>query len=68
MDYFNDVLNISLGLKIVVSLLSMEGQKVLRYHQTYLNLCCEDERTSYLFTTLNISYIDNRLNFKQLLL
>ncbi len=32
------------ALKVVVVLLSMEGQKALRFHQKYLNLCSEDER------------------------
>ncbi len=32
-----------------VALLSMEGQKTLRFHQKYLNLCFEDERRSYGF-------------------
>jgi len=26
----------------------MEGQKALRFHQEFLNLCSEDERRSYL--------------------
>ncbi len=34
---------------ISVVLLSMEGQKVLGFHQNYLNLCFEDERRSYEF-------------------
>ncbi len=29
----------------------MEGQKALRFHQKYLNLCSEDERMSYGFWT-----------------
>ncbi len=36
---------------ISVVLLSMEGQKALRFHQKYLNLCSEDERRSYGFVT-----------------
>ncbi len=31
------------ALIMVVPLLSMEGQKALRFHQKYLNLCSEDE-------------------------
>ncbi len=36
---------------VVISLLSMEGQRALRFHQKYLNLCSEDERRSYAFGT-----------------
>ncbi len=32
---------------MVISLLSMEGQKALRFHHKYLNLCSEDERRFY---------------------
>ncbi len=32
---------------IAVVLLSMEGQKTLRFNQKYLNLCSEDEQMSY---------------------
>ncbi len=32
---------------IAVVLLSMEGQKALRFNQKYLNLCSEDEQMSY---------------------
>ncbi len=35
MDYFNNVLTTFLGLEHVVALLSMEGQKALRFHQKY---------------------------------
>ncbi len=38
------------ALIVVVPLLSMEGQKALRFHKKYLNLCSEDER-SYGFGT-----------------
>ncbi len=34
-----------------VVLLSMQGQKALRFHQKYLNLCSEDERRSFGFRT-----------------
>ncbi len=37
------------ALKVVVALLSMQGQKALRFHQKCLNLCSEDERRSYRF-------------------
>ncbi len=36
---------------ISVVLLSMEGQRALRFHQKYLNLCSEDEQRSYRFET-----------------
>ncbi len=32
---------------MVDSLLSMEGQKALGFHQKYLDLCSEDEQKSY---------------------
>ncbi len=34
------------ALNVSVALLSMEGQKALRFHQKYLHLCSEDERRS----------------------
>ncbi len=34
---------------LIVSLPSMEGQRALRMHQKYLDLCFEDERKSYGF-------------------
>ncbi len=36
---------------ISVVLLSMEGQRALRFHQKYLNLCSEDEQRFYEFKT-----------------
>ncbi len=36
---------------ITVALLSMQGQRALRFHQKYLNLCSEDEQRSYGFGT-----------------
>ncbi len=33
------------ALKVAAALLSMQGQKALRFHQKYLNLCVEDERS-----------------------
>ncbi len=36
---------------ISVVLLSMQGQRALRFNQKYLNLCSEDERRSYGFGT-----------------
>ncbi len=44
MDYFNNVLTTFMGLEQGSS-----GQKALRFHQTFLNLCSEDERMSYRF-------------------
>ncbi len=44
MDYFNNVLTTFLGLEQGSS-----GQKALRFHQKFLNLCSEDERRSYGF-------------------
>ncbi len=35
------------ALNISVVLLSMQGQKTLRIHQKYHNLCSEDEQRSY---------------------
>ncbi len=32
------------ALNVVVSLLSMEGQKALGFHRTYPNLCSEDHK------------------------
>ncbi len=45
MDYFHNVLTTFLGLGSVV-LLSMQGQKALRFHKKYPNLCSEDEQRS----------------------
>ncbi len=39
------------ALNVSVSLLSMQGQKALRFHQTYLNFCSEDEWRTYGFGT-----------------
>ncbi len=36
---------------MVGPLLSVEGQKALRFHQKYLNLCSEDERRADGFGT-----------------
>ncbi len=51
MDYFNDTLTTFLGLEVVVTLLSMQGQKTLGFHQKYLNVCSEDKQRSYRFGT-----------------
>ncbi len=37
------------ALTVVGPLLSTEGQRALRFHKKYLNLCIEDERRSYRF-------------------
>ncbi len=39
------------ALIVKISLLSMEGQRALRFHQKYLNLCSEDEQRSCGFGT-----------------
>ncbi len=39
------------ALNMVVAWLSMQGQRAVRFHQKYLNLCSEDERRSYGFGT-----------------
>ncbi len=51
MDYYNDVLIPFWALNVSVVLLSMQGQKALGFHQKYLILCSEDERSSYGFGT-----------------
>ncbi len=38
-----------------------EGQRALRYHQKYLNLCSEDERRSYGFGTTSGWVINDRI-------
>ncbi len=48
-------------LNVVVALLSMEGQKALRFHQNYLNLCSEDEQRSYRFGTTCGRVINDRI-------
>ncbi len=54
-DFTWTVLTMSLlpfwGLNVVVPLLSMQGQKVLRFHQKYLNLCYKDKKRCYRFGT-----------------
>ncbi len=37
------------ALIVVMSLLSMKGQRALRFHQKYLNLCSEDEQRTCRF-------------------
>ncbi len=57
MDYFNDVLKPFWALNLVVALLSMQpmqGQRALRFHKQYLNMCSEDERKSYKFGTTQV--------------
>ncbi len=51
MAYFNNRLRLW-ALIVLVSLLSIEGQRALRFHQKYLNLCSEDEQRSYGFGTI----------------
>ncbi len=47
MDYFTDLLATFLDVDRVITLLSMESQRALRMHQTYLKLCSEDERSGF---------------------
>ncbi len=61
MDYFNDVLLPFWALNVSVALLSMQGQKALRFHQKYLNLCSEDEQRSYRFGTTWRWVINDRI-------
>ncbi len=49
------------ALNVVVTLLSMKGQKVLGFYQKYLNLCSEDERKSYGFITTWGRVINDRI-------
>ncbi len=49
------------ALNTVVALLSMQGQKALRFHQKYLNLCSEDEQISYVFITTRGWVINDRI-------
>ncbi len=37
----------SCALTVVVPLHSMEGQKALRFHQKYLNLCSDEQRSDH---------------------
>ncbi len=50
MGYFNDVLTFC-ALIMVITLLTVEGQRALVFHEKYFNLCSEDERMSYRFGT-----------------
>ncbi len=45
MGYFTDVLATSLDVDRVNYIAIWEGQRALRMHQKYLNLCSEDERS-----------------------
>ncbi len=49
------------ALIVIISLLSMEGQRALRFHQKYLHLCSEDERRSYGFGTTWEWVINDRI-------
>ncbi len=48
--FYNNILANG-ALNMVVALLSMQGQKAFEFHQTYLNLCSEDEQRSCGFGT-----------------
>ncbi len=50
------------ALIVIISLLSMEGQRALRFHQIYLNLSSEDEQRSYGFGT-TWGWVINDKNF-----
>ncbi len=47
--------------KCTVMLLSMEGQRALRFHKKYLNLSSEDERRSYGFGMTRGRVINDRI-------
>ncbi len=49
------------ALILVISLLSMEGQRALKFHQKYLNLCSQDERRPYGFGTTWAWVINDRI-------
>ncbi len=49
MDYFTD------ALMVVISLLSMKGQRALRFNQKYLNLCSEDEQVLQVWNDMRVS-------------
>ncbi len=51
MDYCNDVLDAFLGLERAGCVAVYRGQRTLRFHQKYLNLCSEEERRSDRFRT-----------------
>ncbi len=51
------------ALIVVISLLSMDGQRALRFHQKYLNLVYEDERRTYRFGTTWECVINDRIHF-----
>ncbi len=55
MDYFTNVLLHFCALIMVTTLLSMEGQRALRFHQKYLNLCSEVNEGLRFGTTLRVS-------------
>ncbi len=50
------------ALIVLGSLLSMDGQRALRIHQKYLNLCSEDEWKSYSFGTTWGWVINDRIS------
>ncbi len=58
MDCFIDVSGPG---NISVVLRPMDGQKTVRFHQKYLNLCSEDERRSYGFRTTWGRVINDRI-------
>ncbi len=52
------------ALNMSVVLLSMQGQKALRFNQKYLNLCSEDEQRSYRFGTTFHFWVNCRFKFQ----
>ncbi len=57
--YTNDVRTTALN--VVVTLLSMQGQKALGFHKKYLGLCSEDEQRSYGFGMILGWVINDRI-------
>ncbi len=57
MDCFTDVLATFRGSNLAV----YEGQRALRFHQKYLNLCSEDEQRSYGFGTTRGGVINDSI-------
>ncbi len=49
------------ALNVSDALLSIQGQKTLRFNQKYLNLCSEDEQRSYRCGTTRGRVINDRI-------
>ncbi len=50
-QFFSSSFRRFLALNVVVALLSMQGQKALRFHQKYFNFCSKDQRRFFQPTT-----------------